>query len=193
MDRFATAYTTTHDEFHNLPARARTKLHYERRRTALTETLTRLRTQYSSFFGDDTALRQATSMAKRIHRKKLYRRNIKHHRQVHRRASIRMKLDHICHKLKLLQQLKASRGSTKGNEDDDGVTRDVTAFLTNKAVQKTATSTLELPQHLEATARRHPLLDQDMTMESLVAVRFRVLVNNPVSHMLPLDERGTRT
>ncbi|ETV66681.1 hypothetical protein, variant [Aphanomyces astaci] len=84
MDRFATAYTTTRDEFHNLPARARTKLHYERRRAALTETLTRLRTQYSSFFGDDTALRQATSMAKRIHRKKLYRRNMKHHRQVHR-------------------------------------------------------------------------------------------------------------
>ncbi|RHY22768.1 hypothetical protein DYB25_006997 [Aphanomyces astaci] len=180
MDRFATAYTTTHDEFHNLPARARTKLHYERRRTALTETLTRLRTQYSSFFGDDTALRQATSMAKRIHRKKLYRRNIKHHRQVHRRASIRMKLDHICHKLKLLQQLKASRGSTN-EDDDDGVTRDVTAFLTNKTVQKTANPTLELPQHTEATTRLHPLFDQDMTMESLVAVRFRV--NNPVSHI----------
>ncbi|RHX98440.1 hypothetical protein DYB36_003261 [Aphanomyces astaci] len=180
MDRFATAYTTTRDEFHNLPARARTKLHYERRRAALTETLTKLRTQYSSFFGDDTALRQATSMAKRIHRKKLYQRNMKHHRQVHRHASIRMKLDHICHKLTLLQQLKASRGSTN-EDDDDGVTRDVTAFLTNKTVQKTANPTLELPQHTEATTRLHPLFDQDMTMESLVAVRCRV--NNPVSHI----------
>ncbi|RHY82385.1 hypothetical protein DYB31_009188 [Aphanomyces astaci] len=95
-------------------------------------------------------------------------------------ASIRMKLDHICHKLKLLQQLKASRGSTN-EDDDDGVTRDVTAFLTNKTVQKTANPTLELPQHTEATTRLHPLFDQDMTMESLVAVRFRV--NNPVSHI----------
>ncbi|ETW00474.1 hypothetical protein H310_07091 [Aphanomyces invadans] len=152
MDRFAATFRAADDIDAVLLTRAaRAKLQYERRRATLIDTFAQLRTQYTLFFEDEEPLRQVTSMARRVRRKKQYRRRAKQQRQIHRyvlesitsttherpappptpheasvpSVSVRMQLDNTCNMLKLLQQLRAARG----DDGADNLTAVVKDFL----------------------------------------------------------------
>ncbi|KAF0691931.1 Aste57867_16927 [Aphanomyces stellatus] len=175
------ASTYAHAATNDLHTRTRCKLQYDRRREVLATKLASLRAHDAAFFGDKEILHRTTAMAKRVHRKKLYRRKVKQRTHAERRirdgiqgpsddaatttarahaqeamaTTAHRRLDDArqltCAKVDLLLQLKAARGAAPN--EDDVVAR---AFIARHHRRRQAAVETPLPSVDEATPTSLP-------------------------------------
>ncbi|CAK4648435.1 unnamed protein product [Aphanomyces euteiches] len=192
MERFALMHQDTSVDPH---VRTRSKLQFDRRNEILTRTWADLQEQYNDFFGDEAQLSRVKAIIRRIHRKKLYRRKAKKSTQAHRAVlhglqaadseaittdspedikvstqSHHQHLQHLRSKLQLLIDLKAARGGANAQPID----KHVAEFIASHAPQPRREKSVDVPQVAQekpTQANTLPLRDEDMTMDSLVAVR----------------------
>ncbi|KAG9407233.1 hypothetical protein AC1031_001929 [Aphanomyces cochlioides] len=192
MERFAMTHQDTSVDTH---IRTRSKLQFDRRNEILTRTWADLQEQYNDFFGDEAQLSRVKAMIRRIHRKKLYRRKAKKSTQAHRtvlhglqaanieaittdspediKASTQNHHQHLQHlrsKLQFLIDLKATRGGANAQPIDKHVTEFIASHAPQPRQEK-GVDVLQVAQEKPAQANTLPLREEDMTVDSLVAVR----------------------